>query len=154
MQEHLKQEPKSLQKALEQKEQLEARIANERSKYAADLRTAQSRHKHMIGGAVVKYFPGVYHFDEAEVNEIIMAALATRECLKTIKTIERRNQSAESYTDDIIKRVSAMWESIRKSLHSCFAFRTASFLILVCPANVQASVRASSSICLSACRSF
>ena len=38
MQEHLKQEPKSLQKALEQKEQLEARIANERSKYAADLR--------------------------------------------------------------------------------------------------------------------
>ena len=51
MQEHLKQEPKSLQKALEQKEQLEARIANERSKYAADLRTAQSRHKHMIGGA-------------------------------------------------------------------------------------------------------
>ena len=82
MQEHLKQEPKSLQKALEQKEQLEARIANERSKYAADLRTAQSRHKHMIGGAVVKYFPGVYHFDEAEVNEIIMAALATRECLK------------------------------------------------------------------------
>ena len=87
MQEHLKQEPKSLQKALEQKEQLEARIANERSKYAADLRTAQSRHKHMIGGAVVKYFPGVYHFDEAEVNEIIMAALATREGLKTIKTI-------------------------------------------------------------------
>ena len=112
MQEHLKQEPKSLQKALEQKEQLEARIANERSKYAADLRTAQSRHKHMIGGAVVKYFPGVYHFDEAEVNEIIMAALATRECLKTIKTIERRNQSAESYTDDIIKRVSAMRESM------------------------------------------
>ena len=112
MQEHLKQEPKSLQKALEQKEQLEARIANERSKYAADLRTAQSRHKHMIGGAVVKYFPGVYHFDEAEVNEIIMSALATRECLKTIKTIERRNQSAESYTDDIIKRVSAMRESM------------------------------------------
>ena len=34
----MKQEPKSLQKALEQKEQLEARIANERSKYAADLR--------------------------------------------------------------------------------------------------------------------
>ncbi len=66
----------------------------------------------MIGGAVVKYFPGVYHFDEAEVNEIIMAALATRECLKTIKTIERRNQSAESYTDDIIKRVSAMRESM------------------------------------------
>ena len=112
MQEHLKQEPKSLQKALEQKEQLEARIANERSKYAADLRTAQSRHKHMIGGAVVKYFPGVYHFDEAEVNEINMAALATRECLKTIKTIERRNQSAESYTEDIIKRVSAMRESM------------------------------------------
>ena len=112
MQEHLKQEPKSLQKALEQKEQLEARIANERSKYAADLRTAQSRHKHMIGGAVVKYFPGVYHFDEAEVNEIIMSALATRECLKTIKTIERRNQSAESYTDDIIKRVSDMRESM------------------------------------------
>ena len=112
MQEHLKQEPKSLQKALEQKEQLEARIANERSNYAADLRTAQSRHKHMIGGAVVKYFPGVYHFDEAEVNEIIMSALATRECLKTIKTIERRNQSAESYTDDIIKRVSAMRESM------------------------------------------
>lgn len=112
MQEHLKQEPKSLQKALEQKEQLEARIANERSKYAADLRTAQSRHKHMIGGAVVKYFPGVYHFDEAEVNEIIMSALATRECLKTIKTIERRNQSAESYTDDIIKRVSAMREGM------------------------------------------
>ena len=108
MQEHLKQEPKSLQKALEQKEQLEARIANERSKYAADLRTAQSRHKHMIGGAVVKYFPGVYHFDEAEVNEIIMAALATRECLKTIKTIERRNRVTETHTDEIIRRVEAM----------------------------------------------
>ena len=112
MQEHLKQEPKSLQKALEQKEQLEARIANERSKYAADLRTAQSRHKHMIGGAVVKYFPGVYHFDEAEVNEIIMAALATRECLKTIKTIERRNQSAESYTEDIKNTFQRMTKTI------------------------------------------
>ena len=112
MQTNLKEEPKALQKALEQKQQAEARLAAERTKYAADLRTAQSRHKHMIGGAVVKYFPGVYHFDEAEVNEIIMAALATRECLKTIKTIERRNQSADSYTDDIIKRVSAMRENM------------------------------------------
>ena len=112
MQTHLKEEPKALQKALAQKEQAEARLQNERSKYAAELRTAQSRHKHMIGGAVVKYFPGVYCFDEAEVNEIIMSALATRECLRTIKTIERRNQSAESYTEDIIKRVSAMRESM------------------------------------------
>ena len=107
MQTHLKEEPKALQKALEQKQQAEARLQNERSKYAADLRTAQSRHKHMIGGAVVKYFPGVYHFDEAEINEILMAALPTRECLRTIKNIERRNRVEESHTDEILKRVQA-----------------------------------------------
>ena len=44
MQEHLKQEPKSLQKALEQKEQLEARIANERSKYAAFEKRADAQY--------------------------------------------------------------------------------------------------------------
>ena len=107
MKTQLKEEPKALQKALAQKEQAEARLQNERSKYAADLRTAQSRHKHMIGGAVVKYFPGVYCFDEAEVNEIIMSALATRECLRTIKNIERRNRVEESHTDEILKRVEA-----------------------------------------------
>ena len=68
MKTQLTEEPKALQKALEQKQQAEARLQNERSKYAADLRNAQSRHKHMIGGAVVKYFPGVYCFDESEVN--------------------------------------------------------------------------------------
>ena len=53
------------------------------------------------------YFPGVYHFDEAEVNEILMAALSTRECLRAIKNIERRNRVEESHTDEILKRVEA-----------------------------------------------
>ena len=108
MQTNLKEEPKALQKALEQKQQAEARLAAERTKYAADLRTAQSRHKHMIGGAVVKYFPGVYCFDEAEVNEIIMSALTTRECLRTIKLVERRNSVTASHAEEIVKRVEAM----------------------------------------------
>ena len=66
----------------------------------------------MIGGAVVKYFPGVYCFDEAEVNEIIMSALATRECLRTIKLIERRNNVTDSHADEIVKRV----ETMRKTM--------------------------------------
>lgn len=40
MQTNLKEEPKALQKALEQKQQAEARLAAERTKYAADLRTS------------------------------------------------------------------------------------------------------------------
>ena len=37
-------------------------------------RKAQDRHKYMMGGCVVKYFPEAYDFSELEMNRIIACA--------------------------------------------------------------------------------
>lgn len=49
------------------------------------VRAAQDRHKYMMGGCVVKYFPeglSAYDFNELEMNRIIACAFS----LKDVKT--------------------------------------------------------------------
>lgn len=43
----------------------------------------------MMSGIVVKYFPECYQFEEDELNRIIRAGLATRECKQVIEEIKR-----------------------------------------------------------------
>ena len=43
----------------------------------------------MMGGIIVKHFPQCYRFEESELNRILSAALATKECRQIIDEIER-----------------------------------------------------------------
>ena len=80
---------KALEDAIKNAEQAKARLANERKKQNERRRKAENRHKYMMGGIIVKYFPQCYHFEENELNRILSAALATRECRQAINEIEQ-----------------------------------------------------------------
>ena len=80
---------KALEDAIKNVEQAKARLANERKKQNERRRKAENRHKYMMGGIIVKYFPQCYHFEENELNRILSAALATRECRQAINEIEQ-----------------------------------------------------------------
>lgn len=82
---------KGLESALKALEQAKARVANERKKQNDKRRKAENHHKYIMGGIVAKYFPKCYHFDEQELNRILSAALATRECKQMIESIERKD---------------------------------------------------------------
>lgn len=80
---------RALEDAIKNAEQAKARLANERKKQNERRRKAENRHKYMMGGIIVKYFPQCYHFEENELNRILSAALATRECRQAINEIEQ-----------------------------------------------------------------
>ena len=80
---------RALEDAIKNAEQAKARLANERKKQNERRRKAENRHKYMMGGIVVKYFPQCYHFEESELNRILSVALATRECRQMIEEIEQ-----------------------------------------------------------------
>lgn len=82
---------KGLESALRALEQAKARVANEKKKQNEKRRKAENHHKYIMGGIVAKYFPKCYCFDEQELNRILSAALATRECKQMIESIERTN---------------------------------------------------------------
>lgn len=82
---------KGLESALKALEQAKARVANEKKKQNEKRRKAENHHKYIMGGIVAKYFPKCYCFDEQELNSILSAALATRECKQMIESIERTN---------------------------------------------------------------
>ena len=94
---------RALEDAIKNMEQAKARLANERKKQNERRRKAENRHKYMMGGIIVKYFPQCYHFEESELNRILSAALATRECRQVINEIERMagKQEAESVKADV-----------------------------------------------------
>ncbi len=93
---------RALEDAIKNAEQAKARLANERKKQNERRRKAENRHKYMMGGIIVKYFPQCYHFEESELNRILFAALATRECRQMIEEIEQTAgmQAAESVKAD------------------------------------------------------
>ena len=93
---------RALEDAIKNMEQAKARLANERKKQNERRRKAENRHKYMMGGIIVKYFPKCYHFEESELNCILSAALATRECRQVMDEIERMagKQAAESVRVD------------------------------------------------------
>lgn len=80
---------RALEEAMRNAEQAKARLANERKKQNERRRKAENRHKYMMGGIIVKYFPRCYRFEESELNRILSAALATKECQQVIDEIER-----------------------------------------------------------------
>ena len=80
---------KALEDAIKNAEQAKARLANERKKQNERRWKAEYRHKYMMGGIIVKYFPQCYRFEESELNQILSAALATQECRRVIGEIEQ-----------------------------------------------------------------
>jgi len=56
------------------------------------VRRIQDRHKYMMGGCVLKYFPegyNAYEFDEQEMNRIIACAFKNRDVQNMVKTVVR-----------------------------------------------------------------
>lgn len=81
---------KGLEQAEKNLEQAKNRLSNEKKKANAARRTAENRHKYMMGGVVHKYFPECFCFEEDEINEILKAAIATPQCQKVISDIKAR----------------------------------------------------------------
>ncbi len=70
-------------------------------------RKAQDRHKYMMGGCVVKYFPEAYGFSELEMNRIIACAFSLKDVQNMIRTVmkeradpDTENDGEEEYFDE------------------------------------------------------
>ena len=71
------------------------------------LRAAQDRHKYMMGGCVVKYFPdelSAYDFNEQEMNRIIACAFSLKDVKNMINTVmkERPDPDAENNGEEVV----------------------------------------------------
>ena len=69
------------------------------------IRKIQDRHKYMMGGCVLKYFPegfNVYEFNELEMNRIIACAFSFAGVTNLIKTVikERPKEEQEAEKTD------------------------------------------------------
>ncbi len=69
-------------------------------------RKAQTHHKCMIGGCVVKYFPeglDTYDFNEQEMNRIIACAFSLKDVKNMINTVmkERPDLDAENVGEEV-----------------------------------------------------
>ncbi len=67
-------------------------------------RKAQDRHKYMMGGCVVKYFPQAYDFSELEINRIIACAFSLKDVQNMINTVmkERPDPEAENDEEEVV----------------------------------------------------
>ena len=83
---------KNLEKALQALEQAKQRVANEKKKQNEKKRKAENRHKYIMGGIIVKYFPDCYRYDEDELNRILSVALQTKECQQIISKIKSESR--------------------------------------------------------------
>ena len=70
-------------------------------------RKEQDRHKYMMGGCVVKYFPEAYGFSELEMNRIIACAFSLKDVQNMIRTVmkeradlDTENDGEEEYFDE------------------------------------------------------
>ena len=61
-------------RAEEKVRRAQAELAKIRRDQKKELRKAQDHHKFMMGGIIIKYFPGAYDFSEQELNRIIACA--------------------------------------------------------------------------------
>ena len=75
------------QKAMEKVKRANAELAKVVREEKAQLRKAQDRHKYMMGGCVVKYFPEAYDFTEQEMNRIIACAFSLKDVKNMITTV-------------------------------------------------------------------
>ena len=95
------------QKALDKVKRANAELAKVVREEKEQLRKTQDRHKYMMGGCVVKYFPEAYDFSEQEMNRIIACAFSLKDVKNMINTVlkERpdptvRNDEKEEEKDD------------------------------------------------------
>ena len=70
-------------------------------------RKAQDRHKYMMGGCVLKYFPeglNAFDFDEQEMNRIIACAFSLKDVKNMINTVmkERPDPDAENGEEEVV----------------------------------------------------
>ena len=85
------------QKALDKVKRANAELAKVVREEKEQIRKTQDRHKYMMGGCVVKYFPEAYDFSEQEMNRIIACAFSLSSVQNMIKTVikERPMQGQE-----------------------------------------------------------
>lgn len=96
-------EQKKIDAAQKAYEQARARLETEKKKQGEKRRKFESHHKYMMGGAVVKYFPECYSFDEKEMNRILAAALKSEECRRIVQIIiseAERKEMEEAVKND------------------------------------------------------
>ena len=75
------------QKALDKVKRANAELAKVVREEKEQLRKTQDRHKYMMGGCVVKYFPEAYDFSEQEMNRIIACAFSLKDVKNMINTV-------------------------------------------------------------------
>ena len=83
-------------KLIKEMEELGIGVANEKKKQNEKKRKAENHHKYIMGGIIVKYFPGCYQYDEDELNRILSVALQTRECQQIIAKIKSESRESTS----------------------------------------------------------
>ena len=74
-------------KAMEKVKRANAELAKVVREEKEQLRKTQDRHKYMMGGCVVKYFPDAYDFSEQEMNRIIACAFSFKDVKNMIATV-------------------------------------------------------------------
>lgn len=74
-------------KAMEKVKRANAELAKVVCEEKEQLRKARYRHKYMMGGSVVKYFPEAYDFSEQEMNRIIACAFSLKDVKNMIATV-------------------------------------------------------------------
>ncbi len=62
-------------------------------------RKEQDRHKYMMGGCVVKYFPDAYDFSELEMNRIIACAFGLKDVQNMIRTVMKERSDPDTEND-------------------------------------------------------
>ena len=94
-------------KAMEKVKRANAELAKVVREEKEQIRKAQDRHKYMMGGCVVKYFPEAYDFSEQEMNRIIACAFSLKDVKNMISTVLKErpdpavtNDEEEAKKDD------------------------------------------------------
>ena len=88
------------QKAMEKVKRANAELAKVVREEKEQIRKAQDRHKYMMGGCVVKYFPEAYNFSEQEMNRIIACAFSLKDVRNMIATVLKERPDPEENNDE------------------------------------------------------
>lgn len=105
---------KNLEKALQALKQAQQRVANEKKKQNEKKHKAGNHHKYIMGGIIVKYFPGCYHYDEGGLNRILPVANALER--KGIQT-ERGNINREIIKNNMLLEQAKEMLMLTKTVH-------------------------------------
>ena len=87
-------------KAMEKVKRANAELAKVVREEKEQLRKAQDRHKYMMGGCVVKYFPEAYDFSEQEMNRIIACAFSLKDVKNMIATVLKERPDPAVNSDE------------------------------------------------------